>query len=165
MRKPTDRRTVVAGLAVLGSQGLLAAGFGAAGRLDGTIGAAACALGWLAVLVWSVPAAGACLTASLALGVLSALAGAPGWLPAAAAGASLAAWDLTRLAAGARGADEAGERRIVTGRLGALAAGILPGLALAGLLGWIRLALPFAVMLALAIAALVALDRAARRWD
>ncbi len=165
MRRPPARRAIAAALAILASQGLIAAGFGAAGRLDGTIGAAACALGWLAVLAWSLPAAAACLTASLGLGVLAALAGAPGWLPATAAGASVAAWDLTVLAAEARGADDGGERRIVTARLAALAAGILPGLALAGLLGRVRLALPFAAMLALAIGALVALHRAARRWD
>ncbi len=107
----------------------------------------------------------ACLVALLALGVVAVLAGAPGWLGAVAAAASLAAWDLSLLAVQRpRGADRSQERRLLRSHLRALAAGILPGLALAILLGPVRLRIPFLAMVVLAAVALLALHRVARRW-
>jgi hypothetical protein len=157
-------RTLAAAAAVAGSQGLLLAGFAAAGRVDGVAAAAACGIVWLAVLALALPGAVACLTLSLALGVLAALAGAPGGLTTTAAGASIAAWDLTRLAAGgARGIDAPTERRLLRSRLRALAAGILPGVVLAGLLRPVRIDMPFVVLASLALLALLTLDQVARR--
>ncbi len=164
MKRPFTARTLVAALAVAASQALLAAAFAWARCGAGVAAAGLCALGWLVVLALAVPFAAACLAASLALAVLAVLAGAPGWLTTAAAAASLAAWDLTGVAgARARGVDGAAERRILASHLRALAAGILPGLALAGVLGEARIALPFPVLVAVAVGARVALDRAARR--
>jgi hypothetical protein len=165
MKRLLAPRGLAAALAILASQGLTLAAFARAGRADGMAAAGGSAVLWMGVLAMALPAAAACLTVSLALAVLSVLSGGPGGLAVGAAGASLAAWDLTRLSSGgAPAADAAGERRLVRSRLLALAGGILPGLVLAGLLGGVRMALPFPVMLGLAVAALLALDRAARRW-
>jgi hypothetical protein len=159
-------RGPAAAAAVVASQALTLAAFALAGRPWGVAAAGACAVLWLCVLARAIPAAGACLFAAVALAALSILAGAPGWLGVAASSASVVAWDLTRFASGGAPAeDRAGERRLVGSRLGALAAGLLPGLVLAALLGQLRLTLPFPVMLGLGLLALLALDRAARRWD
>lgn len=164
MKRRLTIRVAAAALAVVASQAMLLAAFATVRRGDGMAAAAVCAVGWGAVLALAAPGVSLCLTASLALAILAVLAGAPGWLTTTAAAASLAAWDLTHLATGgARGVDQAAERRLVTSRLRALAAGILPGLALAALLGQARLAVPFPVMVGAAIVALLALDRAARR--
>jgi hypothetical protein len=157
--------TFAAVLAVIGSQGLLLAAFAGAGRLAGMAAAAGCALVWLVLVALAMPGISACFCASLALGVLAAMAGAPALLATAAAGASLAAWDLSLLAAGrGRRADEPEERPFLASRLRALAIGIFPGVALAALLGRARLDIPFLGMLAIPILVLIALDRAARRW-
>lgn len=156
-------RLRAAAVAVTASQGLLVAGFAAAGRPAGAAAALACALGWLLVLAFRWPGASLCLTASLALGVVAALAGAPGWLPATAAAASLVAWDLVLLRV-ERARPGPGERRLLANRLGALAAGVAPGLLLAAVLGRVRVELPFTAVAAAAAIALLALDRAARRW-
>jgi hypothetical protein len=140
-------------------------GFAIAGRAVGVVAAGACGIAWLAVLALALPGAGACLVLSLTLGVLAAVAGAPGWLPATAAGASVVAWDLTHFAAGAaRGVDARAERRLVRIRLRTLAAGVLPGLGVAALLGPVRIDMPFVVLVGLALLALLAVDRVARRW-
>ncbi len=165
MRRLLALRGLAAATAVIASQALTAAAFALAGNAWGLAGAGACTLLWLVVLGRAVPMAGACLFASVALAALSVLAGAPGWLGVAASTAAVVAWDLTRLATGGAPAEDAdGDRRLVRSRLGALATGLLPGLALAALLGQVRLALPFPVMLGLGVVALLALDRAARRW-
>lgn len=165
MRGPLPLRTLAAALAICGSQGLLLAGFAIAGRVDGMVAALVCALGWVLVLALAASEATLCLVASLGLGVLGALAGAPGWITTTAAGASLAAWDLTLLGArGAAPADEPGERRLLRSHLRALAAGILPGLALAILLGRAQVAIPFAAMVVLVGVALLSLHGVARRW-
>jgi len=162
--RPTAR-SLAAALAILASQALTAAGFAVAGRALGAAAAAACALLWLAVLALALPGQAVCLATSLALAVLAVAAGGPGLLAVASAAAGVAAWDLARFAtAGAPAADRAGERRLLRSRLLALAAGLLPGLALAAALGPVRLALPFPVMLGAAVLLLFALDRAARRW-
>jgi hypothetical protein len=158
-------RGLAAALAVVASQALTLAAFALAGRAAGMAAAGAFALLWLGVLARGVFAAGACLFASVALAVLAVLAGGPGWLGIAACSASVAAWDLTRFTTGGAPAqDGAGERGLVRSRLVALAAGLLPGLVLAALLGQVQLSLPFPVMLGLGLVALLALDRAARRW-
>jgi hypothetical protein len=158
-------RGFAAAAAVVASQALTLAAFTLAGRPWGMTAAGACAVLWLGALARAVPAAGACLFASVALAALSILAGGPGWLGVAASCASVVAWDLTRFASGgAPAVDRAGEQRLVRSRLGALAAGLLPGLVLAALFGQLRLTVPFPVMLGVGILALLALDRAARRW-
>jgi len=164
VRRLFTLRPIAAALAILASQALLAAAFAMVRRGEGLAAAAACALGWLTVLVVAAPAASLCLTASLALAVLAVLAGAPGWLSTAATAASLVAWDLTHLATEpARGVDDAAERRMMGSHLRALGAGILPGVALAGVLGQARLTVPFPVMVGVVILALVALHRAGRQ--
>ena len=158
-------RHLAAAVAVVASQALTLAAFALAGRPGGMAGAGAWALLWLTVLARAFPAAGACLFGSVALAALSVLAGGPGWLGVAAVAASVVAWDLTRLTSdGVPAGDRAGERRLVRSRLLALAAGLLPGLVLAVLLGHVELTVPFPVMLGLGLVALLALDRAARRW-
>lgn len=135
-----------------------------AGNGLGVAAAAACALCWLVVLAFALPGATACLAASLALEVWGVMAGGPGWLAAASAGASLAAWEFTSSAIeGTRSGEEA-DRPFLRHRSIALGAGLLPGLALAGLLGRVHAGIPFAVMAGLAGVALLALDRLARRW-
>ena len=154
-----------AAVAILSSQALLLAAFAAAGRPPGMGAAGACAAAWLLVLWRRAPGATACLAAALGLSVLALLAGAPAWLPAAGCGAALVAWDLTGFCSGGeRCPDEEGERALLGSRLRALALGILPGLALALALGILHLRLPFAAVLLAAAGALLALDRAARRW-
>jgi hypothetical protein len=155
----------VAAFAILCSQALLLAAFAVAGRPLGMAAAGLCAAAWLLVLARSAPGAAPCLGAALGLAILALLAGAPGWLPSLGAGAALASWDLTTFCTQReRAPDASGERALLASRLRGLAVGILPGLALAGVLGHVRLDLPFAVVAALAAAAVLLLDRASRRW-
>lgn len=100
----------------------------------------------------------------LGLAVLAVVAAAPTWLCAVAAGGAVAIGDLAALAAEATpDADRAQEARVLRAHLGALAAGLAPGIALAALLGRAHFALPFGAVLALGLGAVVALDRAWRR--
>jgi len=157
-------RTFAAALAIAAAEGVQAATFAWLGRAAGIAAAMACALGWGLALALALPVGTLCLVASLGLGVLAAVAGAPAGLAAAGAGAAVAAWDLTLLATEEpRAVDGAGERRVLASRIGALGAGILPGVALAALLGAVRLELPFVAVVAAALLLLGALDRVARR--
>jgi hypothetical protein len=113
--------------------------------------------------VRSALAAGAFVLA-LALAVAAVALGAPAWACAMASAGCVAVGALA-LAAGSAppGADRAQEARVYRAHLGALAAGLLPGIALVALLGQARMALPFGVVVVLGLAALAALDRAWRR--
>lgn len=105
------------------------------------------------------------LLAVAAVGLaLAGRAGAPAWSWAMVAAAAVAAWDLGRLAAGApEDPAPAREARLLAVHLRALAIGLLPGVALAVALGGLRLPLPFLAVLALAVVATAALERAGRR--
>lgn len=164
MRPAVTTPTLVAAAAVSGSQALVAAAYAAAGRPQGIGAAAACAAAWLLLTRLAHRAVFAMLFVGLGLTAGAALAGAPAWLCAAAAGGCVAAWDLSLVAGAAPPeADPAQERRVLRAHLGALAAGLSPGLLLAGLLGDVRIALPFGAVLALGLIAVAALDQAGRR--
>jgi hypothetical protein len=163
VRRASSAPALPAAAAVAASQAVVAAAYAAAHRPLGAAAAVACAVAWLLLTARARRAVFAMLFVALGLAAGAALAGAPSWLCAAAAGACVAAWDLSLLAADApRAADPDQERRVMRAHLGALAAGLAPGIVLAGLLGGARITLPFGAVLALGVAALAALDRASR---